>query len=119
LVCACKKFTHWVAALPNEEIIQAYKKNAYQIKQSAVEMALKKLKNGGDAQTIITQLGDQLRSSTVYKNTSSSCATSGSISLGMAISNINIGLCLRVLSALSINLKNLKMGEMHKQLSLN
>jgi glutamyl-tRNA reductase len=37
-----------------------YKKNAYQIKKSAVEMALKKLKNGGDAQTIIVQLGDQL-----------------------------------------------------------
>jgi glutamyl-tRNA reductase len=55
-----KKFTHWVAALPNEEVIQAYKKNAYQIKKSAVEMALKKLKNGGDAQTIIAQLGDQL-----------------------------------------------------------
>ena len=55
-----KKFTHWIATLPNEEVVQAYKKNAYQIKESAVEMALKKLKNGGDAQTIITQLGDQL-----------------------------------------------------------
>jgi hypothetical protein len=42
------------------------------------------------------------KSSTVYKNTSSSCATSGSISLGIAISSINIGLCLRSLSALSI-----------------
>ncbi len=55
-----KKFTHWVASLPNEIVIQTYRENAYQIKDTAVELALKKLKNGGDAQTIITQLGDQL-----------------------------------------------------------
>lgn len=55
-----KKFTNWVEALSNEEVVQAYKKNAYQIKDTAVEIALKKLKNGGDIQTIIAQLGDQL-----------------------------------------------------------
>ncbi len=55
-----KKFTNWITTLPNEKVIQTYKKNAYQIKNIAVEKALKKLKNGGDAQTIITQLGDQL-----------------------------------------------------------
>lgn len=60
IVSENKKFTSWVASLPNEEVIQSYKKNAYQIKNTAVELALKKLKNGGDAQAIITQLSDQL-----------------------------------------------------------
>lgn len=60
IVSENKKFTSWVASLPNEEVVQSYRKNAYQIKDTAVELALKKLTNGGDAQAIITQLGDQL-----------------------------------------------------------
>ena len=55
-----KKFDNWLAALPNEQVIQDYRKNAYKIKETAVEAALKKLKNGGDSAAIINQLADQL-----------------------------------------------------------
>ncbi|HCU71941.1 MAG TPA: glutamyl-tRNA reductase, partial [Gammaproteobacteria bacterium] len=55
-----KKFDDWLATLPNEQIVQAYRQNAYQIKEVAVEAALKKLKNGGDSVAIISQLADQL-----------------------------------------------------------
>ncbi len=55
-----KKFDHWLAALPNEQVIQDYRQNAYKIKEVAVEAALKKLKNGGDSAAIISQLADQL-----------------------------------------------------------
>ena len=55
-----KKFDDWLATLPNEQIVQAYRQNAYQIKELAVEAALKKLKNGGDSAAIISQLADQL-----------------------------------------------------------
>jgi len=55
-----KKFDNWLAALPNEQVIQDYRKNAYKIKETAVEAALKKLKNGGDSVAIISQLADQL-----------------------------------------------------------
>jgi glutamyl-tRNA reductase len=55
-----KKFDDWLATLPNEQIVQAYRQNAYQIKEVAVEAALKKLKNGGDSAAIISQLADQL-----------------------------------------------------------
>lgn len=55
-----KKFDTWLNALPNENVVQNYRKNAYQIKDLAVETALKKLKNGTDAKAIIKQLADQL-----------------------------------------------------------
>lgn len=55
-----KKFDVWLEALPNEQIVQSYRQNAYQIKDIAVETALKKLKNGGDSEAIISQLADQL-----------------------------------------------------------
>ena len=55
-----KKFDNWLATLPNEQVVQAYRQNAYQIKEIAVEAALKKLKNGGDSAKIISQLADQL-----------------------------------------------------------
>ncbi|SMN14471.1 Glutamyl-tRNA reductase [uncultured Candidatus Thioglobus sp.] len=54
------KFTDWVATLPNEKVVQTYRKNAYKIKEESVKVALKKLNNGGDATTIISQLADQL-----------------------------------------------------------
>ena len=41
-------------------MVQSYQKNSYQIKDIAVEVALKKLENGGDSATIISQLADQL-----------------------------------------------------------
>ncbi|MDC9714867.1 MAG: glutamyl-tRNA reductase [Gammaproteobacteria bacterium] len=55
-----KKFTDWVTTLPNEQVVQTYKKNAYKIKEESVEVALKKLNNGGSATAIISQLADQL-----------------------------------------------------------
>ncbi|MCS5588828.1 MAG: glutamyl-tRNA reductase [Candidatus Thioglobus sp.] len=55
-----KKFDSWLATLPNEQIVQEYRKNAYQIKETAVELALKKLNNGGNSEAIINQLADQL-----------------------------------------------------------
>ncbi len=55
-----KKFDDWLETLPNEKIVQSYRQNAYQIKETAVEAALKKLKNGGNSEAIISQLADQL-----------------------------------------------------------
>jgi glutamyl-tRNA reductase len=55
-----KKFDDWLATLPHEQIVQSYRQNAYDIKDVAVEAALKKLKKGGDSAAIITQLADQL-----------------------------------------------------------
>jgi len=55
-----KKFDNWLAALPNEQVIQDYRQSAYKIKETAVEAALKKHKNGGDSAANINQLDDQL-----------------------------------------------------------
>lgn len=55
-----KKFEKWLEKLPNEKVIQAYQKNAYKIKDTAVKSALKQLKKGDDALTVIQQLADQL-----------------------------------------------------------
>lgn len=55
-----KKFNDWLKILPNEQVVQHYRQNAYQIKDKAVKVALKKLKNGGDSAAIITQLAEQL-----------------------------------------------------------
>jgi len=55
-----KKFDHWLETLPNEQVVQTYRQNAYQIKAAAVEVAIKKLKNGGNSEAIINQLADQL-----------------------------------------------------------
>ncbi|NYT26998.1 MAG: glutamyl-tRNA reductase [Candidatus Thiodubiliella endoseptemdiera] len=55
-----QKFENWLMQLPNEKAIQTYRKNAYKIKTTAVESALKQLKKGNDASTVIQQLADQL-----------------------------------------------------------
>lgn len=55
-----QKFENWLMQLPNEKAIQTYRKNAYKIKATAVESALKQLKKGNDASTVIQQLADQL-----------------------------------------------------------
>ena len=60
IIAQNKKFDNWLATLPNEQVVQDYRQNAYQIKEMAVEVALKKLKNGGDSAAIISQLADQL-----------------------------------------------------------
>ncbi len=55
-----KKFDTWLGALPNEKVVQNYRKNAYEIKDAAVAVALKKLNNNADAEAVIKQLADQL-----------------------------------------------------------
>ncbi|AYQ56353.1 Glutamyl-tRNA reductase [Bathymodiolus thermophilus thioautotrophic gill symbiont] len=55
-----KKFKDWLKKLPNEQVIQTYRENAYKMKGVAVESALKQLKKGNDAATVIQQLADQL-----------------------------------------------------------
>lgn len=54
------KFDHWLSTLPNEQVIQNYRQNAYQIKDETLELALKKLKNSNDPEAILRQLADQL-----------------------------------------------------------
>ncbi len=55
-----KNFANWLKTLPSEQIIQSYRSNANTIKDTAIEEALKKLKNGGDSEQIIRKLADQL-----------------------------------------------------------
>lgn len=55
-----KKFERWLEKLPNEQLIQAYRENAYKMKDIAVKSALKQLKKGDDTATVIQQLADQL-----------------------------------------------------------
>ena len=54
------KFNQWLSTLPNEQVIQSYRQNAYQIKDETLEAALKKLKNNNDPEAILRQLADQL-----------------------------------------------------------
>lgn len=55
-----QKFHHWLAMLPNEQIVQSYRQQANAIKDLTVQNALKQLKNGKDSTLIIKQLADQL-----------------------------------------------------------
>lgn len=55
-----KKFKDWLEKLPNEQVVQVYRENTYKMKDTAVKSALKKLKKGDNAATIIQQLADQL-----------------------------------------------------------
>ena len=54
------RFNQWLSTLPNEQVIQSYRQNAYQIKDETLEAALKKLKNNNDPEAILRQLADQL-----------------------------------------------------------
>ena len=60
IIAQNKKFGIWLSTLPNEEVVQNYQNNAYQIKEIALSAALKKLNNGGDSAKIISQLAEQL-----------------------------------------------------------
>ncbi|WXT99706.1 MAG: Glutamyl-tRNA reductase [Catillopecten margaritatus gill symbiont] len=55
-----KKFEDWLEKLPNEQVVQTYRQNAYQTKDDAVQSALKQLKKGDDITVVIQQLADQL-----------------------------------------------------------
>jgi glutamyl-tRNA reductase len=64
-------FNDWLAVLPNEQLLQQYRKNANQIKTAILEDALKRLDNGGDSVQIIQKLADQLTNKllhTTFKN---------------------------------------------------
>ncbi|RUA06264.1 MAG: glutamyl-tRNA reductase [Gammaproteobacteria bacterium] len=55
-----KKFNLWLETLPNEQMVQTYRQNAYKTKEMSVKYALKQLSKGGDASVIIQKLADQL-----------------------------------------------------------
>ena len=55
-----KNFENWLKSLPSEQVVQSYRSGANSIKETAIEEALKKLKNGGDSEQIIRKLADQL-----------------------------------------------------------
>ncbi|KAA0445289.1 MAG: glutamyl-tRNA reductase [Candidatus Thioglobus sp.] len=55
-----QKFATWLEKLPNEQVIQAYQKNAYKMKNNAIKSALKQLEKGDDAGAVVQQLADQL-----------------------------------------------------------
>ncbi|SFV86336.1 Glutamyl-tRNA reductase [hydrothermal vent metagenome] len=55
-----KKFEMWLEKLPNEQVVQNYRENAYKMKDIVVKSALKQLKKGNDATAVIQQLADQL-----------------------------------------------------------
>ena len=53
-------FKSWLDSIPNETIIKEYNKQANQVKDDAVNSAMKKLDSGIDADAIIKELADQL-----------------------------------------------------------
>ncbi len=53
-------FNKWLSVLPNEQLVQNYRTSANQIKEDALEDALKRLNNGGNSEQIIKKLADQL-----------------------------------------------------------
>jgi glutamyl-tRNA reductase len=64
-------FNKWLSVLPNEQLVQNYRKSANQIKDDVVLDALKRLNNGGDSEQIIKKLADQLTNKilhTTFKN---------------------------------------------------
>ena len=54
------EFKAWLDSIPNETIIKEYNKQANQVKDDAVNSAIKKLDSGVDADAIIMELADQL-----------------------------------------------------------
>ena len=53
-------FNKWLSVLPNEQLVRNYRTSANQIKEDALEDALKRLNNGGNSEQIIKKLADQL-----------------------------------------------------------
>ncbi len=53
-------FNKWLEVLPNEQVVQTYRMSAYEVKQQALEQALKKLNAGSDAEAVLKMLADQL-----------------------------------------------------------
>jgi len=53
-------FFKWLRLLPNEQIVRSYRNNAHEIKQNAIENAIKKLKKGSDSEAVIKEMADQL-----------------------------------------------------------
>lgn len=53
-------FHQWLETLPHEQVVQTYRMSAYEVKQQALAQALKKLNAGGDPESVLSMLADQL-----------------------------------------------------------
>ena len=53
-------FHQWLDTLPHEQVVQTYRLSAYEVKQQALTQALKKLNAGGDPESVLNMLADQL-----------------------------------------------------------
>ena len=60
------EFRAWLDSIPNETIIKEYNKQANQVKDDAINSAMKKLDSGVDPDAIIKELADRLTSKLLH-----------------------------------------------------
>ena len=60
------EFRAWLDSIPNETIIKEYNKQANQVKDDAINSAMKKLDSGVDVDAIIKELADRLTSKLLH-----------------------------------------------------
>ena len=60
------EFKAWLDSIPNETIIKEYNKQANQVKDDAINSAMKKLDSGVDPDAIIKELADRLTSKLLH-----------------------------------------------------
>jgi len=60
------EFRAWLDSIPNETIIKEYNKQADQLKDDAINSAMKKLESGVDPDAIIKELADRLTSKLLH-----------------------------------------------------
>ncbi len=60
------EFRAWLDSIPNETIIKEYNKQANQVKDDAINSAMKKLESGVDPDAIIKELADRLTSKLLH-----------------------------------------------------
>ncbi|SUZ86140.1 uncharacterized protein METZ01_LOCUS38994 [marine metagenome] len=60
------EFRAWLDSIPNEAIIKEYNKQANQVKDDAINSAMKKLDSGVDPDAIIKELADRLTSKLLH-----------------------------------------------------
>ena len=60
------EFRAWLDSIPNEAIIKEYNKQANQVKDDAINSAMKKLESGVDPDAIIKELADRLTSKLLH-----------------------------------------------------
>jgi glutamyl-tRNA reductase len=60
------EFRAWLDSIPNEAIIKEYNKQANQVKDDAINSAMKKLDSGVDADAVVKELADRLTSKLLH-----------------------------------------------------